>query len=122
MVELWLMLKYDEVLSLLNRTKEITYNINGSLVDSLNDNYEDIVALYSSRKIHLDVLQNFFDSKSIKNFSQRENEIINELVKEIIEIDNKNLDFIDKKVQITKKTLKEIQKKKSVLLYSKSSL
>ncbi len=116
------MLKYDEVLSLLNRTKEITYNINGSLVDSLNDNYEDIVALYSSRKIHLDVLQNFFDSKSIKNFSQRENEIINELVKEIIEIDNKNLDFIDKKVQITKKTLKEIQKKKSVLLYSKSSL
>jgi PhoPQ-activated pathogenicity-related protein len=115
------MLKYDEVLKLLNTTKEITLCINNYLLDTANDNFADIISLYSSRLGTLEQLRDFFESKSINRFTQREKEFINDLVQEIIFTDNQNIVFLDKRVKDTKISLKKIQSQKSVLIYSKSS-
>lgn len=114
------MLKYDELLKLLNTTNEITKRIQYFLTNSEKDNFSELTSLYSARKDYLNELQVFFLSGDLNKFSIREREIVTDLVKNIIQSDNQNISFIEHKVNEFKRSIQKIQQQKSLLIYSKS--
>jgi hypothetical protein len=112
--------KFDDVMQSLKATNEITKEIQRFLYNSDKEDLTEISSHYSTRKELLENLQTFFTSGDIVNFSQRQRDLVNSLVKEIIQYDKQNIMMIESKVNEYRNSVKNIQKQKSLLIYSKS--
>lgn len=114
------MLKYSEAIGLLESANELTLNIYKCLNESAKNNFAEVIEYYSNRKPILENLQSFFLSDGIQSFTQRQREIINDSIRTLIENDKTNIDLIEMKVNALKSSVQQIQKQKSLLIYSKS--
>ncbi|MBX3043557.1 MAG: hypothetical protein KIT33_03410 [Candidatus Kapabacteria bacterium] len=114
------MLKYNEAMKLLNSTYEITLGIQAFLCDSAEDHFADIASYYTARKPILDELSKYLSSPEVGTLTQRQRELMNDKIQEVITFDKQNIALIDEKVKIAKNSIKKLNSQKSLLIYSKS--
>lgn len=113
------MLKFENVLNILNSAKVITCRINKLLNDSVNENVQLIDEDFAKRKIIIRQLNEIFIRNDIANYSKIQKDLINKILSQIIDEDNQNLKLINSKMQNLGDSLKKLTQQKSLLIYNK---
>lgn len=116
------MLKYDEVINLIISLNEITLSIRNALSENSKFDLVLIDSLYVDRLKLLEKLKIFFECGSLSFFDEKQRETVNKMIIDILDNDTKNLEIIESKTNESRDAIKNIQKQKSVLIYSKSSI
>ncbi len=119
--ELWLMLKYDDVISILNNILKITNDINLLLNTEVDDvKLSTIETYYNQRMEYISSINDFFGNLKSYDMPESEKTKIISITDSINKTDKTNVEIIYSKLSETKKSLEIFQKQKSVLLYAKS--
>lgn len=115
------MLKYDDVISILNNILKITNDINLLLNTEVDDvKLSTIETYYNQRMEYISSINDFFGNLNSYDMPESEKTKIISITDSINKTDKTNLKIIHSKLSETKKSLEIFQKQKSVLLYAKS--
>lgn len=106
--------EFDDVIA-------ISKKINSLLVNKdKDDSSEKVRALYDKRKLLLENIKIFADSKNGLKFIKLNADNWDKRVTDSIDIEKKNLELLHQITRETGKQLKELNKNRSVLVYSKA--
>ncbi len=115
------MQKYNEILKNIELVLENTRSIFESL-DNGNFELEDlekISYLYEEREKNILYLKSLLETDIGKEFVAKQQDEWNEKINLIVKMDSVNLELLRKKTKDTGEKLKQLNKQKAVLIYSK---
>lgn len=113
---------YIELENYLKKILEISKKIFNLLYkenEKNDDNLNKIDLLYEERRNNFKKIDELLVNNNLKKEDINKIENINELIKEILEIEDKNLKKIQEKVSKIGKEIKTLAQQKSILIYTK---
>lgn len=113
---------YIELENYLKKILEISKKIFNLLYkenEKNDDNLNKIDLLYEERRNNFKKIDELLVNNNLKKEDINKIENINELIKEILEIEDKNLKKIQEKVTKIGKEIKTLAQQKSILIYTK---
>ncbi len=115
------MQKFSEILNniqlVLENTKSISDALNNGNFEL--EDLEEISNLYEEREKNILHLKSLLESDIGKEFIAEKQDEWNEKINLIVNLDSVNLELLRKKTKDTGEKLKQLNKQKSVLIYSK---
>lgn len=115
------MQKFSEILKQIDlvfeKTQRISNALNGG--DFEIDHLEEISALYEERGNVILKLKEMLESEIGKEFVAQNKSYWDEKINLIINLDSNNLELLKQRTKSTGEKLKQLQKQKNVLIYSK---
>ncbi|HOK14168.1 MAG TPA: hypothetical protein PLU67_06245 [Candidatus Kapabacteria bacterium] len=115
------MQKYDEILNFISVVFDNTNRIAKALNDGNFDleDLEEISNLYEEREKNILHLKSLLETDIGKEFVAEKQDEWNEKINLLVKMDSVNLELLRKKTKETGEKLKQLNKQKSVLIYSK---